>query len=215
MYFVLNILILQYFFKKLLTKLAKAKQFAKKSHSGQKRCTWEPYISHPLNVAKILKRHWFDDEILVIALLHDVCEDTECSNLDLISLFWEKVWFVVNALSKNKRYWGNWNNYCGPGPDEWSNYRLLMYINRLYTSSMSEPCVLFIKMADQLDNLSSISIFRTEKQNRIIEELENYYLPMYERAASSLKTKSLKRYKNLIKELLDLINKQKERIAKL
>jgi len=57
-----------------------------------------------------------------------------------------------------------------------------MYINRLYTSTMSEPCVLFIKMADQIDNLATISIFRIEKQYRIIEEIENYYLPMYDKA---------------------------------
>ncbi len=195
-----------------MTKLEKAKQFAKKSHAGQKRNTWEPYVSHPLSVAKILKRHWFDDEILIIAVLHDVCEDTECSNLELISVFWERVWFVVNALSKNKRYW--WESTWWSVGEEWSNYRLLMYINRLYTSTMSEPCVLFIKMADQIDNLATISIFRIEKQYRIIEEIENYYLPMYDKAWYSFELEMLKQYKNLREELLELINKQKERIEK-
>ena len=58
-------------------KIEEAYNIAKEAHGGQKRCSGEPYIMHPVAVAKILFKLGMDNECIISALLHDVVEDTE------------------------------------------------------------------------------------------------------------------------------------------
>ena len=81
----------------------KALDVAKKHHAWQSRKDGTPYIQHPINVANKLKEHDFPEEALVAAILHDICEDTDISNLKINELFWSRVWFIIHALSKNKK----------------------------------------------------------------------------------------------------------------
>lgn len=194
-------------------KLQKAIALAKKHHDWQKRKTWEEYVEHPLRVMAILERHWFDEDILVASILHDMCEDTEITNIQIIEMFWEKVWFTINALTKNKK----------PNIDDWwkkcirknsdFNSRFLMYINRFYWWILAEPSIMFIKMADQIDNLSSLEVFAIEKRLRKIREVEEYFLPMYDEISSVLTWDMTKKYSDIKSELLSIIKEQKELIS--
>ena len=62
--------------------------FAKKAHQGQKRLSGEDYITHPVDVAKILAKLHMDRETIAAALLHDVIEDTFCDKKTLQKKIW-------------------------------------------------------------------------------------------------------------------------------
>ena len=67
--------------------LKKAIALATERHKGQKRESGEDYVSHPLAVMEILRRYSFPEEALICAVLHDVCEDTNISNLHIGKVF--------------------------------------------------------------------------------------------------------------------------------
>ena len=71
--------------------LQKAVDMATKLHEGQKRKSGEPYIIHPLAVAKILAGIGMDDHTIVAGILHDVVEDTSCTLDDIKKEFGEDI----------------------------------------------------------------------------------------------------------------------------
>ena len=210
--------------------LKKAIEIAETHHKWQLRRDGSLYIDHPLRVMWTLKKYDFPEEALIAAILHDICEDTDISNLQINELFGTRVWFIVNALSKNKKPKNNdilkkeykkkqaerkvsnlqdYNNF-----EEYTDYRFHLYINRLYNWIIAEPWVFFIKVADQLDNLTDMKPFSKEKKQRKIDEVEKYFLPIYERCSSlfEFSDKYIKLYntfidllKNKIKEVKDSI----------
>jgi guanosine-3',5'-bis(diphosphate) 3'-pyrophosphohydrolase len=176
---------------------------AKKMHENQFRDSGDPYILHPLSVLEKLKKYDFPEDVLVAAVLHDVCEDTDISNMEIINEFSERVGFLLYALSKNNK---------GKNKDS-INYRFSLYINRFHMSVIADPAVLFIKMADQIDNLKTIDIFSLEKQKRKISELENYFLPIYEKSEGIITRKYFNVYKELLIELKVLILNTKKNFS--
>ena len=87
--------------RKVNTKLIlKAYQYAKEHHSKQKRLSGEDYIIHPLNVANILCQIELDDETICAALLHDVIEDTDVTQEDLVKEFGEEIGTIVDRSYK-------------------------------------------------------------------------------------------------------------------
>ena len=72
-----------------IEEVEKAFLFAKKAHSWQFRKSWEPYIIHPLEVAKIVLDLKPETETVVSAILHDVVEDTDVSIEDIQNNFWK------------------------------------------------------------------------------------------------------------------------------
>ena len=69
-----------------------AYQFAARAHSGQKRHSGDPYISHPIAVAKILAQMRMDAQTLIVAILHDVIEDTPIEKTVLTATFGGEIW---------------------------------------------------------------------------------------------------------------------------
>ena len=84
-------------------KIAQAYKVASLAHEGQKRYTGEPYISHPIEVARILASMHMDHECIMAAMLHDVIEDTNIEKSTIVAQFGEKVAELVDGVSKLKQ----------------------------------------------------------------------------------------------------------------
>lgn len=207
--------------------LEKAIEIARKYHAWQKRKDWSDYIDHPIAVMNFLMKYDFPEEALIAAILHDTCEDTKLNNIDISDIFWSRVAFVVNALSKNKkpknhkelkkdyeekqkgRKISNLENFSNF--DEYIDYRFHMYLNRLYTWIIADPWIFFIKVADQIDNLSDMKPFTKEKKERKINEIEQYFLPIYKKSEEIFKidNKNLLKYNWFMNELNKVIEEAK------
>lgn len=208
-------------------KIQQAIDIAQEFHKWQMRRDWSPYINHPLRVAELLKKFNFPEEAIISAILHDIIEDTDISSYHINELFWTRVWFIINALSKNqkpkdrnelkedfkktdKKYkvtnLENYNTF-----EEYIDFRFHLYINRLYTWIMAEPWIFFIKISDQIDNLSDMKPFRKEKKLRKIEEVEVYFLPIYEKceAIFNFDEKYIKLHIDFIKMLKETLEEAK------
>lgn len=83
--------------------IKKAYEFAEKKHREQNRVSGEKYIVHPLNVAYILAELELDDSTIAAALLHDVVEDTEVTNEDIINEFGEEIAEMVEGVTKLRK----------------------------------------------------------------------------------------------------------------
>jgi (p)ppGpp synthase/HD superfamily hydrolase len=191
--------------------LQKAISLAKEKHQGQKRKSGEDYIIHPLAVLKILKDHNFPEEALCAAVLHDICEDTEISALQIGEMFSERVGFMLYALSKNKKPKQN-KMLKDSSKKEWrkkgtqeKDYRFSLYVHKLHLCIGAEPWILFIKIADQLHNLSTLEFFPQKKQRRKIEEVEKFFLPIYKKAEEVIPLEYIKRYHIFVEKLERLV----------
>ena len=169
--------------------LNKATALAEKCFKTKFRKTGEPYVQHCYNVVQILKDSGLEDEkLLVAAMLHDVCEDTDIYNPEIQKHFGDRVGFIINVLSKNKKPDViNLKETFKPDAthktfEEYVDYRFLMYVNRFYMGALADPYVLFIKIADQIDNMATVEIFSDEKIERKIWEIKKYFMPIYEKA---------------------------------
>lgn len=201
--------------------LDKAIKLAEDLHRGQKRKSWDDYIVHPLSVMDTLKRHWFPEEALAAAVLHDIVEDTDTTNLEIRDMFWDRVGFIVNALSKNQKpknnkelkekYQKEKENISDMAStfEEYVDYRFYMYLNRFSMGIIADPWIMFIKIADQIDNTSSLHVFNKEKRLRKIAELEEHFLPLYERLTEILTPMYMKKYDDMIAILKWNIEKAK------
>lgn len=200
-----------------MTKLDHAISLAEKYHKGQKRRNGTDYIQHCDSVLNILKKCNFKEEnLLIAAVLHDICEDTNIDNLKISKLFGERIGFVINALSKNKKPQKEnatqtlSNKHDGNQED--FNYRFWMYINRFSSGIKNDPYILFIKMADQIDNLATIEVFSKKKQERKLREIEEFFLPIYERVSNELDIKYKKQYLSLKSQLIQIIKAKKKQL---
>lgn len=192
-----------------MQKLEQAISVARKNHEGQKRKSGEPYITHPLAVVKILKDLNMPEEALVAAVLHDITEDTETTNLQISDMFGTRVGFILYALSKNQKpkegramlesfnkerefnkKINSFQNYL--------DYRFLIYVNRFYMSGVADPWIFFIKMADQIHNLSTLNPMNNTKKRRKIDEMVRFFFPIYKKAEDLLTPMYKKKYHKLL-----------------
>lgn len=202
-----------------LIMLEDAIKLAEHLHKGQYRKTWEEYINHPLAVMRILSKYDFPEEALICAILHDICEDTEATNVQIRELFWDRVGFIINALTKNQKPKNNKElkeiyekqklNSEYKTFEEYVDYRFHLYINRFTIWIIADPWIMYIKMADQMHNLQTVDVFTSEKRARKIAELENFFIPMYERMTGILTPMYLEKYENMMWDLKSLIKEKK------
>jgi len=212
------------------TKLDEAISLANKYHEWQTRKDWTPYINHPIAVMQLLKKYNFPEEALISAILHDICEDTELSNLKISEQFWTRVGFVINALSKNKKpknnkelkeeferkknekKISNLESYTNIW--EYMDFRFHLYLNRFYMWIIAEPWIFYIKISDQIHNLWTMWLFPIKKKLRKIEEIEKYFLPIYDRVENvfNINVSSNKQYHSFMNLLKISIEKAKTKI---
>lgn len=150
--------------------IRKAFDIALDAHKDQRRKTGEPYIYHPIEVAKIVANEiGLGATSIACALLHDVIEDSEYSYEDLKKIFGKKIADIVNGLTKISVM--NHQNISVQS----ENYRKLLL-------TLSEDFrVILIKIADRLHNMRTLESMRDDKQKKIASETIYIYAPLAHR----------------------------------
>lgn len=134
-------------------RLEAALQFAEGKHAGQKRIGGEPYISHPMAVAQLLKEGGYDEEYQIVGLFHDLLEDTDATEDEIAAYGSEQILEAVKLLTKKK------------------NYVMAEYIDGIKKNKMAFA----VKGADRLHNLQSAYCAGEDfKRKYILETLEWY-----------------------------------------
>lgn len=144
-----------------------ALDFATKAHSDQKRISGEPYIVHPINVAGILVELGMDAGCVSAALLHDVLEDTDCTEREFRRKFGEEIFKLVEGVTKLSRI-----KFHSREEEQAENYR------KMFFAIAEDVRVLFIKLADRLHNMRTLDALRPDKQIRIAQETLDLYAPL-------------------------------------
>ena len=142
-------------------KVEQAYALAELAHRSQRRKGGEPYIIHPISVAKVAidAMKQTDVNIICAALLHDVVEDTDYG-LDVIrSRFGDDVAFLVEAVTKR-------NN------DQVDNYQHIL------GSVREDVRVLILKLSDRLHNMRTLQAMKPEKQWKIASETQFFFAPL-------------------------------------
>ena len=151
--------------------ITKAFNFAKAAHKGIKRRSGEPYIMHPLAVARIVvKEIGLGSTSICSALLHDVVEDTDFTIEDIENLFGAKIAQIVDGLTKISG-----GVFGEKASEQAENFRKLLI-------TMSEDVrVILIKIADRLHNMRTLGSMHIAKQYKIAGETQYIYAPLAHR----------------------------------
>ncbi|MBR1807987.1 MAG: bifunctional (p)ppGpp synthetase/guanosine-3',5'-bis(diphosphate) 3'-pyrophosphohydrolase [Paludibacteraceae bacterium] len=151
--------------------ITKAFHFAKQAHKGVRRRSGEPYIMHPLAVARIVIREiGLGSTSICAALLHDVVEDTDYTVEDIENLFGPKVASIVDGLTKISG-----GVFGAQASEQAENFRKLLL-------TMSEDIrVILIKIADRLHNMRTLEFQPVDKQYKIAGETQYIYAPLAHR----------------------------------
>jgi len=185
--------------------IRKAFKIAYNAHKGAQRVSGEPYILHPLAVAKIVTQEMgLGVKSLVAALLHDVVEDTEFSLEEIEDHFGPKISSIVDGLTKISGVF-----------DKNSTLQAENFRKMLLTLS-EDVRVILIKLADRLHNMRTLGALPTAKQMKISAETLYLYAPLAHRMGfytikNELEDLSLKyRYPKIFQELSDKIKSQEK-----
>ena len=145
--------------------------FAHKAHYGVRRLSGEPYIMHPLAVARIcVKEIGLGSTSICSALLHDVVEDTDYTVEDIRGLFGDKIAQIVSGLTKISG--GVFGDHAS---EQAENFRKLLL-------TISEDIrVVLIKIADRLHNMRTLGSQPKDKQYKIAGETQYIYAPLAHR----------------------------------
>ncbi len=150
--------------------ILKAYNFAKQHHEGQKRLSGEDYIIHPVDVAYILADLNMDDATICAALLHDVVEDTEITNEDLIKDFGTEIAEMVAGVTKLSKI-----QYVTIEEEQVENYR------KMFLAMGKDIRVILIKLADRLHNMRTLSNLKRDRQIANAKETMELYAPLANR----------------------------------
>ena len=150
--------------------IQKAYNFAAEHHKGQKRMSGEDYIIHPLNVAYILADLQMDDSTICAALLHDVVEDTDVTNEDIVKNFGEEIAEMVAGVTKLSKI-----QYVTIKEEQVENYR------KMFLAMGKDIRVILIKLADRLHNMRTLSNLKRDRQIANAKETMELYAPLANR----------------------------------
>ena len=176
-------LVKTYLPKREIDKVWEAYRFSEKAHSGQKRRSGEAYISHPVSVACIAARFHLDSQSIQAALLHDVVEDTESTELEIETKFGKQVSTLVTGLSKLDKV-----EFQDANEAQAENFR------KMLLAMTQDVRVMLIKLSDRLHNMQTIQSLDERKKIRIAQETIDIYAPIANRLGLN----------NLYQELEDL-----------
>ena len=150
--------------------IEKAFQVAKEAHSHQIRSTGEPYVTHPLAVARILADSHMDVDTLCASILHDVLEDTPIQKKLLTTEFNEDIAEIVDGVSKLSSL-----EFSSKAEAQAANYR------KMLLAMTKDIRVIIVKLADRLHNMRTLSTLPDAKKCRIAKETLEIYAPLANR----------------------------------
>ena len=158
-----------------LEMVQKAFEFANEAHKGVRRRSGEPYILHPIAVAKIVVSNiGLGYKSIIAALLHDVVEDTDYTVDDLRNLFGDKVATLVEGLTKIKTVLDNEDKAEKKSMQAENFKRILLTLN-------DDVRVVLIKLADRLHNCRTIEFMPDHKRDKILSETMFVFIPLAHR----------------------------------
>jgi GTP pyrophosphokinase len=144
--------------------------FSAEAHEGQRRMTGEPYIYHPLAVARILANIQMDHKCLMAAILHDVIEDTAVGKEQIAESFDDEIAELVDGVSKLTQI-----DFRSRREAQAANFR------KMLLAMTRDIRVILIKLADRLHNMRTLGVMRPPKRRRIARETLDIYVPIANR----------------------------------
>lgn len=131
-----------------------ALEFATKKHDGQYRKGGDPYITHPITVAQYVREKGYGIDYQITALFHDLLEDTDATDDEILQYGNEKILEAVKLLTKEK------------------GYDMAEYVSKIKQNDIAYQ----VKAADRLHNLRSAFVTSTEFKRKYILETVDWYL---------------------------------------
>ena len=151
--------------------LARAYRFSEEAHRGQTRNSGDPYVTHCVEVAKILADLQLDSTTVASGLIHDVVEDTKITVADVEREFGKEIAAIVDGLTKIAKL----PNSGSKQDRQVESYR------KLLLSIAKDARVILIKLADRLHNMRTLEFLPEEKRRRIAQETRDLYAPLAHR----------------------------------
>ena len=150
--------------------LQRAYQFSERSHRGQQRASGEPYVSHPLQVARLLVDFKMDVITVTAGLLHDVLEDTSTTKAELETEFGKEIAELVDGVTKVGKL-----AFSSREERQAENFR------KMLVAMARDLRVLMIKLADRLHNMRTLDYLAPDKARKIAHETLDIYAPLAHR----------------------------------
>src|SRR5436190_13083182 len=145
-------------------------EFAADRHAGQRRRSGEPYVVHPVGVARTIAELRLDVPSVCAGLLHDCVEDTSATAEDIGRLFGSEIQFLVEGVTK-----------LGQIPWTTREERQAENFRKMLLAMARDIRVILIKLADRVDNMRTLEHMPRDKQERIARETREIYAPLANR----------------------------------
>ncbi len=153
-----------------LQMIERALGFSTAAHRGQKRLSGDDFVSHSIEVAKILVEQQLDTITIVAALLHDVAEDSDVTLEEIRQEFGPEIGGIVDGLTKLSHL-----RFRSAAEEQVENYR------KLLLSIAKDARVIFVKLADRLHNMRTLEHLPKARRERIARETREIYAPLAHR----------------------------------
>ena len=163
-------LISQYMDQEQVKEVYRAYLFGAQAHEGQLRVSGEPYIYHPIAVARILAQMHMDVKSIIASILHDVLEDTPATRKLIEREFGKDVAHLVDGVSKLTHI--KFKNKIEQQAEN---------IQKVLLAMAKDIRVIMIKLADRLHNMRTLGALRPDKRRRIAQETLEIYIPIANR----------------------------------
>ena len=145
--------------------------YAESKHKGQLRKSGEPYIVHPRDVAITLAEYQVDPYTIAAGLLHDILEDTDTTYDEIKELFGEEVADIVEGLTKLDQL----KYQISKAAQQVKNHQ------KMVLAMARDIRVIFVKLADRLNNMRTLSFLDDERRTRISRETLDIFAPIAHR----------------------------------
>jgi len=195
------------FDKSVLDKINEAYLYAKEKHKGKMRKNGEEFITHPLNVAKILSDINVDETTIIAALIHETISESNATLEEIEEKFGSSVANIVDNLTKINKLKLSDESESGS-----------QYLRKVLVGLSEDVRVLIIKLADRLHNMRTLSSLPSDKQKQKATETMNVLIPIAHRLGinsikSELEDLSLKYSKpDVYESILEKLNGTREEL---
>lgn len=190
-----------------ISQIHRAFNLANEAHKGVRRKSGEPYILHPIAVARIVSAEiGLGTKSIISSILHDVVEDTDYTIEDMERLFGSKIASIIDGLTKI-----NADVFDANSSKQAENFR------KIILTLADDIRVILIKLADRLHNMRTLSSMPIDKQMKIASETIYLYAPLAHRLGlyaikSELEDLSLKyRYPEIYQDISEKLNATEKR----